>query len=61
VLAITGVKVETAGGVNSVDVHPAAHLRRIVGVAMKKLEAEEWRNPVGLQTASQKCLHDHCG
>jgi len=27
---------------------------------MKKLEVEEWCNPVGLQTVSQKRLYDHC-
>jgi len=28
---------------------------------MMKLEAEDWRNPVGLHTVSQKRLPDHDG
>jgi hypothetical protein len=55
------VKAETASGANSADLYPAGYLSRIVGVAMKKLEAEEWCNPVGLQTVSQKRLQDYCG
>lgn len=59
-LSMIAVNAETASGTNSADFHSAAHLSRIVGVAIKKLEVEEWCNPVGLQTVSQKRLYDHC-
>lgn len=52
---------ESVSAVRSADLHPAAYLSRIVGVAEEKLEVEERRNPVGLQTVSQKRLPDHGG